>query len=142
MRLTIDAWLERRNPRIRLLDADTGQEIQRLDSDQVHALVDSGELCPDDLADAADCIERIVLLLALIEDRRGIRRHSDMVFCPVDCVSHDACRRVKRHCQQQAKQFIPLCSSGLSAFATGLQHYTATGTETGQIGQVFENRGG
>jgi hypothetical protein len=75
MRLTIDAWLERRNPRIRLLDADTGQEIQRLDSDQVHALVDSGELCPDDLADAADSIERIVLLLALIEDRRGIRRH-------------------------------------------------------------------
>ena len=50
----------------RLLDADTGQEIQRLDSDQVHALVDSGELCPDDLADAADSIERIVLLLDVV----------------------------------------------------------------------------
>lgn len=46
---------------------------------------------------------------------------ADMVFCPIDCISHDACRRVKRHCQQQAKQFVPLRSSGLSAFAAGLQ---------------------
>lgn len=29
--------------------------------------------------------------------------------------------RSKRHCQQQAKQFVPLRSSGLSAFAAGLQ---------------------
>ena len=74
MRLTIDAWLERRDPRIRLLDADTGQEIPRLDADQVHELFESGELCPGDLADTADCIERIVLLLALMEDRRCVRR--------------------------------------------------------------------
>jgi hypothetical protein len=33
---------------------------------------------------------------------------ADMVFCPMDCVGHDACRRVKRHCQQQSKQFVPL----------------------------------
>ena len=47
---------------------------------------------------------------------------ADLVFCPVDCVSHDACRRVKRHCRQQAKLFVPLRSSGLSAFAAGLRH--------------------
>ena len=46
---------------------------------------------------------------------------ADMVFCPVDCISHDACLRVKRYCRQQAKPFIPLRSSGLSAFAAGLR---------------------
>jgi hypothetical protein len=46
---------------------------------------------------------------------------ADMIFCPVDCVSHDACRRVKRYCRQQAKPFIPLRSAGLSAFAAGLR---------------------
>ena len=49
---------------------------------------------------------------------------ADMVFCPIDCVSHDACLRVKRHCRQQAKRFIPLRSSGLSAFAAGLQQFS------------------
>ncbi|MGD2118095.1 MAG: DUF2325 domain-containing protein [Chromatiales bacterium] len=49
---------------------------------------------------------------------------ADMVFCPIDCISHDACKRVKRHCQQQDKQFIPLRSSGLSAFAAGLRRYS------------------
>jgi hypothetical protein len=50
---------------------------------------------------------------------------ADMVFCPVDCISHDACRRVKRHCRQQAKQFIPLRSSGLSTFAAGLRRVSS-----------------
>ena len=54
---------------------------------------------------------------------------ADLIFCPVDCISHDACRRVKRHCQQQAKQFVPLRSSGLSAFAAGLRQYLAMGDE-------------
>ncbi|MCW8908824.1 MAG: DUF2325 domain-containing protein [Sedimenticola sp.] len=45
---------------------------------------------------------------------------ADMVFCPIDCVSHDACLKVKRFCKQHAKPFIPLRSSGLSAFAREL----------------------
>lgn len=45
---------------------------------------------------------------------------ADMVFCPIDCVSHDACLRVKRFCKQHAKPFIPLRSAGLSAFAREL----------------------
>lgn len=45
---------------------------------------------------------------------------ADMVFCPVDCISHDACLKVKRFCKQNAKAFIPLRSSGLSAFAKEL----------------------
>lgn len=45
---------------------------------------------------------------------------ADMVFCPIDCISHDACLRVKRFCKQHAKPFIPLRSAGLSAFAREL----------------------
>jgi hypothetical protein len=52
-----------------------------------------------------------------------------MVFCPVDCVSHDACRRVKQHCRRQDKPFIPLRSSGLTAFAAGLC-YSSQSTES------------
>lgn len=45
---------------------------------------------------------------------------ADMVFCPIDCVSHDACLRVKRYCKKTEKPFIPLRSSGISTFAEEL----------------------
>lgn len=45
----------------------------------------------------------------------------DAVLCPVDCVSHAACLKVKRACKHLAKRFIPLRSSGLSSFARGIQ---------------------
>jgi len=68
-----------------------------------------------------------------VEDNRaglpGSLANADMVFCPVDCVSHDACLRVKRHCRQQSKRFIPLRSSGLSAFAAGLRRCCPVTTE-------------
>ncbi len=44
----------------------------------------------------------------------------DAVFCPVDCVSHNACRLAKRLCKQRSKAFVPLRSSGLSSFVSGL----------------------
>ncbi len=46
---------------------------------------------------------------------------ADMVFCPVDCISHDACLRVKKFCKQQQKLFVPLRSASLSAFSNGLR---------------------
>jgi hypothetical protein len=53
----------------------------------------------------------------------------DAVLCPVDCVSHGACRRAKRLCKQRAKAFVPLRSSGLSSFISGLREIAArTGT--------------
>jgi hypothetical protein len=55
---------------------------------------------------------------------------ADLVFCPVDCISHDACLRAKQHCRQQNKRFIPLRSSGLSAFAAGLQQSAGNPYET------------
>jgi hypothetical protein len=42
------------------------------------------------------------------------------VFCPVDCVSHDASQRAKRACRQRAAAFVPLRTASLSAFAAGL----------------------
>lgn len=46
---------------------------------------------------------------------------ADAVLCPVDCVSHEACLRIKRVCKRAAKRFVPLRSASLSAFIAGLQ---------------------
>lgn len=46
---------------------------------------------------------------------------ADAVLCPVDCVSHDACRCVKKLCKRQQKPFVMMRSSGLSSLAKGLQ---------------------
>ncbi|WP_428608820.1 DUF2325 domain-containing protein [Sedimenticola sp.] len=58
----------------------------------------------------------------------GLLSKADMVFCPIDCISHDACLKVKRFCKQHAKAFIPLRSSGLSAFAKELSQLNRTDT--------------
>lgn len=49
---------------------------------------------------------------------------ADMVFCPVDCVSHDACRCVKNMCKQYQKPFVMMRSSGLSSLAKELSKVT------------------
>jgi hypothetical protein len=51
----------------------------------------------------------------------GILGQCDAVFCPVDCVSHDACLRAKRACRQRATPFVPLRTCSLSSFVTGLR---------------------
>jgi hypothetical protein len=52
-------------------------------------------------------------------------RSADAVLCPVECVSHDACRRVKRLCRRAAKPFVPLRSASLACFVQGLQEVAA-----------------
>ena len=56
-------------------------------------------------------------------DRRlgTLLSQGDVVLCPVDCVSHSACARAKRFCKQTSRTFVPLRSSGLSSFVTGLR---------------------
>jgi Uncharacterized protein conserved in bacteria (DUF2325) len=44
----------------------------------------------------------------------------DVVFCPIDCVSHAACQRAKALCRRHNKPFVPLRSSGASTFARAL----------------------
>ena len=51
----------------------------------------------------------------------GLLGHGDAVFCPVDCISHEACIRAKRVCRQRATMFVPLRSESLSSFIQGLR---------------------
>ncbi|MCF8481567.1 MAG: DUF2325 domain-containing protein [Rhodospirillum sp.] len=46
---------------------------------------------------------------------------ADMVVCPVDCISHDACLKCKRACKDRGTPFAPLPSSGMGAFARYLR---------------------
>ena len=78
-----------------------------------------------------------------IEDHEGqlgrILGQADVVLCPVDCVSHRACLRAKRFCKRTAKPFIPLRSSGLSSFVTGLRRATESGRAVeGQVAVRME----
>lgn len=45
---------------------------------------------------------------------------ADVVLCPIDCVSHDACICVKKICNQYQKPFVLMRSSGLSSLAKGI----------------------
>lgn len=51
----------------------------------------------------------------------GLLCRGDAVFCPVDCISHDACLRAKRFCRQRATAFVPLRTGSLSSFVQGLR---------------------
>ncbi len=55
----------------------------------------------------------------------AVLAQADAVLCPVDCVSHDAYYRVKRHCEQQAKQMVMIPHASLSSFAKGLSEIAA-----------------
>jgi hypothetical protein len=49
----------------------------------------------------------------------------DAILCPIDCVSHDACLRIKHLCKRTAKPFVPLRSASLACFVEGLRQVTA-----------------
>lgn len=53
----------------------------------------------------------------------GMLCQADVVMCPVDCVSHDACLSVKKLCKQYQKQYVMMRSSGLSSLARGLDKF-------------------
>ncbi len=47
----IDAWLERREPLLRVLDCATGEELLRWQGAQLHQMLESGALSLQDLND-------------------------------------------------------------------------------------------
>lgn len=49
---------------------------------------------------------------------------ADIALCPVDCVSHDACKCLKKICKRYSKPFVMMRSSGLSSLAKGLKGIT------------------
>ncbi|MCW9034656.1 MAG: DUF2325 domain-containing protein [Rhodospirillales bacterium] len=65
----------------------------------------------------------------------GALSKADAVIFPVDCVSHNATRDIKRYCKQTMKPFVPLPTSGLASFTRGLhdtvEMLAAEGSEVG-----------
>ena len=64
-----------------------------------------------------------------IEDRSGLLEaqvsRADVVFFPVDCVSHGAVATVKRVSRHVGKPYVALRSSGLTSLAAGLRRISA-----------------
>jgi Uncharacterized protein conserved in bacteria (DUF2325) len=46
---------------------------------------------------------------------------ADVVLCPIDCVSHQACLKVKGLCRRRAKPFVPLRSSSATCFTRAIR---------------------
>jgi hypothetical protein len=55
--------------------------------------------------------------------------HCDAVVCPVDCVSHGACRMAKAACQRLNKRFLPIASASRSGFERALEELSRLGTD-------------
>lgn len=49
---------------------------------------------------------------------------ADAVLCPLDCISHKAMNRIKRHCAHNIKQLVMMPRASLSAFVKGLNEVT------------------
>jgi len=50
----------------------------------------------------------------------GLVSRADVALFPVDCVSHDAMNAVKRICDQAARPYVPLRTSGLTCLLSAL----------------------
>ncbi|HEU0062307.1 MAG TPA: DUF2325 domain-containing protein [Hyphomicrobiaceae bacterium] len=50
----------------------------------------------------------------------------DAVVCPVDCVSHGACRMAKAICQRLNRRFLPIATASRSGFERALDQLLAT----------------
>ncbi|HYG88653.1 MAG TPA: DUF2325 domain-containing protein [Azospirillum sp.] len=60
----------------------------------------------------------------------GLVERADVVVCPIDCVSHDACLRVKGLCRRMSKPFLPVRSAGATTFTRMLGSLGRTPGET------------
>ncbi len=78
MPFVIDAWLERREPRLRVLDRKTGVVLRQWDAEALRKWCDSGEFCLEDLqySDPAE-LKRLVselFLCGCVEDLLDVRK--------------------------------------------------------------------
>jgi hypothetical protein len=51
----------------------------------------------------------------------GLVDRADVVFCPIDCVSHQACLKVTSLCRRRAKPFVPLRNSSATCFLQAMR---------------------
>ena len=61
----------------------------------------------------------------------GLISRADLVFFPVDCISHDAALTVKRLCRQSVKGFVPLRSSSVASYVAALRQARVMAQVTG-----------
>lgn len=54
----------------------------------------------------------------------SLLKQVDAVFCPLDCVSHEAAYKIKKYCKQHSKKLVWLPRSSLSAFMHGLNEFS------------------
>ncbi|CAN7196562.1 DUF2325 domain-containing protein [Rhizobium sp. LjRoot254] len=52
----------------------------------------------------------------------------ECVFCPIDCISHDACLRVKTGCKKTGTSFIPLRNGSKSSFERAMHELSERAT--------------
>ena len=68
-----------------------------------------------------------------IEDKAGLLpgliSQADIVYFPVDCISHRAAEQVKRVCRQLGKPFAPLRSASLASFIAAVGTGTIAATD-------------
>ncbi len=55
------------------------------------------------------------------ESLEGVLTRADIVVFPTDCISHGAARKIKERCRSAEKAFVPVRTSGLGSFVSGLQ---------------------
>jgi len=55
-----------------------------------------------------------------LEQLEDLVAQADLVFCPVDCVSHGACLLARDLCKRANKPFVPLRSAGVTHFRRAL----------------------
>ena len=56
-----------------------------------------------------------------VQHLESLLHRCDIVYCPVDCCSHEAVARIQRHCTRHQKQCVLLRRASLSAFTHALQ---------------------
>ena len=61
----------------------------------------------------------------------GLVGRAEVVFCPIDCVSHQACLAAKQLCRRFAKPFVPLRSGSGTCFLRAVDHWRVGAGEAG-----------
>ena len=56
----------------------------------------------------------------------------DAVVCPIDCVSHGACKLAKVLCRRFNKPFLPISSASRSGFERALDQLAVRGGKAGE----------
>lgn len=66
MSYLIDAWLDCAHPSLTIFNTISGREVLRFNEDELHSLVENGDLCVDDLlTNNPQVIEEVIRQLAL-----------------------------------------------------------------------------